>query len=255
MRNLVLSGALSIAACAPVFAQNRVYVAINAAAQAGSKSLSDRFEFEENAERGTAEIRSPGTIAIVFEGGAGIRVWKKIGAGVAVSRATRNDAVHVEAAIPHPFVFGQQRQVEGDFGRVTREETSVHLQLLYMIERSRRLRLVLSAGPSLINVAQEVVNRVQYDETFPFDAATFRSATTVRAKDSVTGFNAGADVMWMFARKIGVGGGLRFARGRVGLTAPIAGPGGTSFTNPPTSRQLRLDAGGVQAGAGIRVLF
>ena len=80
-----------------------------------------------------------------------------------------------------------------------------------------------------------------YDETYPFDTATFRSATTRRSKASVTGFNAGADLQWMFGRHIGLGGMVRFTRGSVDLTTE-------------NDRRISVRAGGVQAG-GLRIGF
>ena len=102
--------------------------------------------------------------------------------------------------------------------------------------------LVLSGGPSWLNVEQELVTDVLYDETYPFDTATFRSAPTRRSKASVTGFNAGADLQWMFGRHIGVGGMVRFIRGSVDLTTE-------------NDRRISVRAGGVQAGGGLRIGF
>lgn len=244
-----------LAACAPAAAQGRVSVSVNAAAQTGATNVDDRFDFEENAEAGRAEIRGSVRTGTVFDGGVGIRLWKDVGAGLAVSRMSRNDAARVDAAIPHPFRFGEPRDVSGELGDVTRAETGVHLQVLYTIAAPKRLRLVLSAGPSLLSVEQEVVTSVEYDEAFPFDTATFRSATTRRAKKSVASFNVGGDVVWMLRARIGVGALVRFVHGRANLTAPIEAPDGTTFTNPPSSRGLRVDAGGLQIGAGVRVHF
>jgi hypothetical protein len=118
----------------------------------------------------------------------------------------------------------------------------MHAQLQFSIPATRQLILVLSAGPSRLNVEQELVTDVLYDEEYPFDIATFRSATTRASKASVTGFNAGADLRWMLGRHMGFGGMVRFIRGSVDLTTD-------------NDRRIRVRAGGVQAGGGIRVAF
>jgi hypothetical protein len=233
-------------AAVPAWAQppapGRGYVSLNAAAQPASADLSDRFEFEANVETATADVRYPAKAGLVFDGGAGLRFWKRLGAGVAVSHSSASGTAAIDASIPHPFVFGQPRQVSGEQGAIRRAETAAHVQILYFVPAKNHLRFVLSAGPSLMNLELDVVTEVQYAETFPFDTATFTRATTRRAKGSAVGFHAGADVTWMFGRTIGLGGLVRFTRAQVDID--IA-----------EGRRLSIDTGGVQAGGGLRILF
>jgi hypothetical protein len=58
----------------------------------------------------------------------------------------------------------------------------------------------------------------------------------------VTGFNAGADLRWMFSRNVGLGGMVRFIRGSVDLETE-------------NNRRILVRAGGLQAGGGIRIGF
>ena len=58
----------------------------------------------------------------------------------------------------------------------------------------------------------------------------------------MTGFNAGADLRWMFSRNIGVGGMVRYIRGSVDLD--------------DRGRSPNLGAGGwLQVGGGLRIGF
>ena len=91
------------------------------------------------------------------------------------------------------------------------------MQLLYGIDVNPRLTVTLSGGPSVVRIEQSLVTDVKYDESYPFDEATFRSAGTRRAKASAAGFNAGADVRWMFARSYGLGAVVRYSRATVDL--------------------------------------
>ena len=146
------------------------------------------------------------------------------------------------SSFPHPFFFNQPREVTGDATGVNRTETAVHVQAMYLVNPGGRLRVVLSGGPSFFNVEQDLVTEVTITETFPYDTATFASAQTSRKKGSAAAFNVGADVMWMLNRTFGVGGLVRFSRASVDLDAP-------------GNRTISVDAGGVYAGGGIRILF
>jgi hypothetical protein len=245
MRHLWTCGALAILLSAPAAAQTpapRGFVSVNAGIQAAGSDAADHFEFERNVEIATVDVTYPMKAAVLFEGGVGIRIWKRLGVGIAGSRTTLNGSAHVDASIPHPLQFDQPRSVSGDQRAVTRAETAAHLQLLYIVPSSGRWTITLAAGPSMINVDQEIVTDVLYDETFPYDVATFRSATTRRVKASGTGFNAGADLRWMFSRTIGAGALLRFTRADMDL-------------EPAAGRRLAVRAGGVQVGGGLRVVF
>ena len=219
-----------------------VHVSINGAYQGASNDFSDRFEFERNLETGSTDVDYPVKGGFVFAAGAGVRFWKNLGAGVAVSYFTRDDIATTTSSVPHPFFFNQPRQVTGDATGVNRSETVVHAQVMYLINTGGRLRLVLSGGPSFFNVNQDLVTDIVVTESYPFDTASFGSATKTSAKGSAVAFNVGGDVMWMFGRNVGVGGLVRFSRATVDLDAP-------------DNRTVSVDAGGVYAGGGLRLLF
>lgn len=220
----------------------RVVIGVSGGVQSSASALSDHVEFERSVETATVNLKYPAQAAMLFDAGIGVRLFKRLGAGVTVSNATRTGDAEVDARIPHPLLFEQPRTVEGSQPGISRTETAVHVQLLYSIEATRKVTLVLSAGPSIVHLEQELVTEVMYDETYPFDVATFKSAATGRAKASAAGFNAGADVRWMFARSIGLGGLVRFSRAIVDVETK-------------DGRTLAVRAGGVQAGVGIRVVF
>jgi hypothetical protein len=112
----------------------------------------------------------------------------------------------------------------------------------YLVPTSTRLHVVLSAGPSWLNVEHETVTDVTVSQSYPYDTAAFGGAVTTILKASAPGFHAGFDVAWMFARSAGVGGLVRYTRADVDLDIP----GG---------RTLAIKAGGVQAGVGLRLVF
>jgi hypothetical protein len=229
----------------PAFAQSwseRVHVSINGAFQPTSNDFSDRFEFERYLETGSTDVDYPIEGGFVFDAGAGVRLWKNLGAGVSVSYFTRSDTASTTTSVPHPFFFNRPRTVTGDATDLTRKETVAHVQAMYLVNPGGRLRMIFSGGPSFFSVEQDMVSEVVITETFPFDEAAFGSARREQAKGSKTAFNVGADVLFMLSSKFGVGGIVRFSRASVDLD----GPG---------DRTIAVDAGGVYAGGGVRLLF
>jgi len=245
LRICFLSIAIALFVAAPAAAQSwpeRVVVSVNGAFQATTNDFNDRFEFERNLETGSTDVDYPVQGGFIFDAGAGYRFWKNVAAGVSVSYFTRDDVASTTSSVPHPFFFNQPREVTGEATGVKRSETAVHVQAMYLVNPGGRLRLVLSGGPSFFSVQQDLVTEVIVTETYPFDTATFASARKTREKGSAPAFNVGADVMWMLNRRFGVGGLVRFSQASVDLDAP-------------GNRTISVDAGGLYAGGGIRLLF
>jgi hypothetical protein len=222
-------------------AEPRVFVTLGAGVQAGVRAT-DRLEWDEHRETATASVDYGAGAGPWFGGGIGMRLWRQIGAGVAVSRAQRDGTASIEARIPHPFAFNQPREISGDTTRLTRSETSVHIQMLYVVPWKGGERIILSAGPSRFHVEQDAVTAVRFTEEYPFDVAAFQRADTIARSASAIGFNVGAEAAYMFTRAFGVAGTARFTR----ATVDLARPDGV---------RLSVDAGGLQAGFGLRLAF
>ena len=235
-----------LATAAPSTAQarrwNLGYVAAGALAQPAAPPLSDHFTFDANVETATADIGYPSKAGIGAGGEAALRMWKRLGVGVAVSYVASTGSASIAASIPHPFVFGQPRSISGEEEAVNRAETAAHVHLLYFVPARGRLRVTVSAGPTLVSLQQDIVTAVHYAEAYPYDTALYTRASTTRATGSGLGFNAGADVQWMLTRRAGVGALVRFTRARVDIDAAAA-------------RTVAVTAGGVQVGGGLRVWF
>jgi hypothetical protein len=241
----VLCLGVVLSTVAPAVAQTwseRVHVSFNGAFQAATHDFSDRFEFERYLETGSTEADYRVQSGFLFDAGVGYRLWKNFGAGLAVSHFTRGDAAQTTTSIPHPFFFTQPREVTGEATDMTRTETAVHVQAMYLWDPGGPLRVVLSGGPSFFTLKQDLVTEVVATDAFPFDTVTFSSVQRNEASGSAPGFNVGADVFWMLNRQVGVGGLVRFAR----TTADLDAPG---------NRTVAVDGGGVYAGGGIRFLF
>lgn len=250
VRTLAIGATTLLVLAAPATAQpsrakpkpTRFTISVSGGAQAAPNDVSDHFTLPKNVETETIDVTYPMKPQVLVDVGAGYRVWKNLGLGVAVSRTTGNGTADVTASVPHPFFFKQPRTVTGTENGIVHAETGVHLQLQYLVPASGHLRFVLAAGPSWATVEHEVVTNLTVAESYPYDTATFGGAVTKLSNASAVGFNAGIDVTWMFARSAGVGGLIRYARANVDL----------NVADGPT---LAMKAGGIQGGIGLRVEF
>src|SRR4029079_984272 len=138
------------------------------------------------------------------------------------------------------FFDNQFREIEGDAG-ITRDEVGAQLKIGWALPLSPRLRVIVSAGPSYVNVRQTLVTGVQYAEEYPYDTAAFTSAITRHASRGAAGVSAGADAFWMFRARLGAGALVQISRARVNM--------------PADGRTVSVNAGGAQIGAGVRLLF
>ena len=220
----------------------RGFVSVDGLFQATSNDFDTAVTFRANAEDG--EFTTDYTLrnGPAFDVSGGAMVWRQLGVGVGVSRFSRDTPARLTAEVPHPFFFNRPREVSGGVGGLKREELAFHVQARGVFPLSPRLQLAVFGGPSFFKVKQGVVTAFDYDETYPYDTATFRSATTDEVDESVIGFHAGADVSYFFTQNVGVGGILRYAGASVDITAP---DGDT----------VDVSVGGLQVGAGLRLRF
>jgi hypothetical protein len=225
-------------------AEERGFFTVNAGVEAGTPSMTDSFTYELYAETATTNVSYGSKAAALIDVGGGVRVFKKLFVGVAVSHASGDNAADVTASLPHPLYLNRPREVNGT-ANVTRSNTAVHVQVLVPLQTSRKWRVMLFGGPSFFDLAQDVVSGVEVDEVYPYDTATFRGVTTENRTGTAVGFHAGVDIARMMGKKrnFGIGGLVRYAKATVQLDSASGG------------RTIDADVGGLQAGGGIRIRF
>jgi hypothetical protein len=219
----------------------RFWLSVNGGVQPTPNNFSDSFDLPLYVENEHVNVDYPVKGGALIAASGGYRVWKQLAVGIGVTRYNRRGSSAVSAELPHPFFDNQFRHVEGSVG-TTRHEVGAHLLIGWMMPLTGKLRVLLTAGPSVLTVGHTLVTNVTFSETFPYDTATFTGATTRDASATAAGFNAGADVFWMFSHGVGAGGLVQITRARVREDAG-------------NSRTISLDAGGVQVGAGLRFVF
>lgn len=242
---IVLSLLASVAgtAAAQTPAQGRVTVGINGGYQSASQTFSDTrtdpFFAETASWTGDYRVKS----APVFGGDANIRLWRNIGLMVGFSRFEDTQAASFSGTVPHPFFFNRNRDISGEESGLKRSEQTIHAGVSLLIPAGRRMQVMLSAGPSFVSVDQDLAEDVEYGDVYPYDTATYEGIIRRSVSGSTTGFNVGADLGYFFNRTVGLGASLRMTSASVDLASPAR------------DGDISVDAGGMQAGIGLRFRF
>jgi hypothetical protein len=236
---------LAIAAATPMMAQaqstDRVRVSVNAGAQLATRRLRESIELTKFVESAPLQAEVPNGAVPSFDVGGSVRLFRNLGAMVSFSYLSGTDAASVTAQIPHPFLFDRPRTIAGDAPGVQRTERAIHVDGVYVVVM-RRFDVSLFGGATFLHVDEDFVSDVSFAQVYPYDTASFASATLSHGSGQHAGYNTGADLTWTFGRGWGAGGMVRFTRARVPF----------SFDNvaiPATA------AGGVQVYGGLRMMF
>ena len=222
-------------------AQEEFWLSISGGVQATNNSFNDAFDLTLYTEPEHITVSYPAKSGLLIAGSGAYRVWRQLFVGAAVTRYSSSGDAKVTAQLPHPFFDNTYRNLEGTAG-MTRSEIGVHLLFGWMLRPTRTVRVMLTAGPSYITATQPIVTEVTFIEAYPYDTAEFTGVKRTDSSRGAAGFNAGADVFWMFGKNIGAGGLVQVTHARMKATANVG-------------RTLNFDAGGGQVAAGLRFLF
>ena len=214
--------------------------------QAAAPDFTDRAEFVAAGETGTIDTTFTPKSSGGFELSLGARVWGPfgLGAGLTFYGPAQDSAAGgtLVARVPHPFVANAHRTVT-EPAQVKRKEVTIHTNLLYFIEATPRLRVVLGGGLSVVHADQSLVSRIEYYEDTAAAPTTVTVTGVAHASESGTGLgmNGSVDLIWAFNETVGMGAVVRYTRGTVSIDT-----GG---------RAVEVKTGGLQTGIGIRFLF
>jgi hypothetical protein len=219
----------------------RLFIAVNGGYQVTSTEFTDTLRPVVYAEPARFDTQYEVETGPSFDVSGAVRVWRWLAVGAGAARFTRRTPVGVAGSVPHPFFFDRPRAFTGTAVGPRREELAVHVQARGVFDVAPRFQVALFGGPSYLQVRQGVVTAVAHAEAYPYDEASFGSAATTRSSDGAIGVHVGGDVAYFFTRRVGAGAVVQFSRARVELSG--------------TGETRRVDAGGAQVGAGIRVRF
>jgi hypothetical protein len=221
---------------------DRARVSINVGAQLTSTTFTSTTSFPVYLETSTINTSYTAAKGKLFDGGFLYRLSGNFGIGVDLSFYSERHDAGVTGSIPHPFFFTTPRSFNGTAAGLQRSEFAANVQAAYVIT-SRRYDIAISGGPTIFRVSQDLVSNIVYTETYPYDTVTFTSATTVSVDRTKVGFNVGADFGYKLSPNFGLGGVVRFSR--ASLSFPLTG----------SATDVNADAGGLQAGGGVRFYF
>jgi opacity protein-like surface antigen len=233
-------GANPAAAQSP--SQPRVEISANVGAQGGAGTFTTSTALPSNGgESQTIKVDHGAKTALGFNVGAAVRLVPRFWMGVQYAMTEMKPSASTTAVIPHPILFNAPRTVEGSIDNVGHPEQNVHVDLMYALP-VQAVDVKVMGGPTFFNLKQDFVSGVTVNETYPFDTATFASATTKRLSKTAVGFNAGVDISRPLSSRLAVGGLIRYSRADVKFDDETIG-------------QQKVKAGGVEVTGGVRIRF
>lgn len=247
-RRLVLTALLTLASSL-ASADERFRLAADLGRAPRSASLLSVSSYPELAELTSLTATQELGGSQVLAGEAQFRFARHVGVALAFQRSSQTGSAEITASVPHPFLFGQPRQVAGRADKLDYSERAFHVDLVALATRGR-LALRGFAGVSFFSVRGELIRKIAYTSAYPFDTAAFDSAVVVQSEGSAAGFNLGAGVDLNLGRRFALGAQARFSRASVALSASAAAVGPSVSLDP-----AEVDAGGFAATAGVRVRF
>jgi hypothetical protein len=234
---------LLLCAAAPAFAADdpyRVKVLLGGGYEVGTLSFSQRVSYEQYAETATIDTDYEADAAPGFDVAVQFNAFKHIGISVAGTLYERDLGASFQAAFPHPLYFNQPRAATGTLSGKMKERAG-HASLV-VFGHNGSLDFSGWAGVSLFKVEADLLTDVTYTQSYPYDSVTVASTPVTTASDQPVGFNVGASLDYRFSKSVGFGVQGRFSQARAKL-------------NVPNANEVEVNAGGFQAGGGIRFYF
>lgn len=227
-------------------ARDRWYIGIGAGVLSTSDAPAGTFSFDNSlfgSEQGAFDADYSADDDTVFELSAGVRLGDgPFGLGVTWSQSSPSASADIVGRLPHPFFFDTLRTVDGTEGNLTRDETAIHLSFRWVVREGQKTELTLFAGPSQIELDHDLVTAVRFDQTYPFDEATYAGTHRQSRSGDAIGYHLGIDIVRKFGNTVGVGGVVRYSQAGIDLD----GPDGTNVS---------VDAGGLEALVDLRFRF
>jgi hypothetical protein len=221
----------------------KLIASVNVGIQVGDNDLARQSTFELYDEIATVDISQTINNGGFIEFGGVYKVRPDIGVGLAYGFLSNSGGGRVAGELPHPLFFDQPRSFSQDVSDLKHTEHSLHFQAVYFVPFTDKVDFSFSIGPSLFNVTQGLLRGVRFSENPPsYTTVTIDSVDSVELSDSGWGINLGADMTYTLTPRIGVAALLRYTHGSVEF-------------NPSDNQTADVTAGGLQLGAGVRVLF
>lgn len=213
---------------------DRLFLNASGGIQTGTETVATSLSFPIYEETALVDTTRDVKSSPLWDVTGGLRVWKNFAVAVSVSGRTANTDGTLVASIPHPVFFDRPRSVAGSVSDMKHSEVWTSLLFGWMYPVTDKIEVMVMAGPTAAFVKHEIVTGVTVTEgTVPTLTVDLESIDK-----SPWGVMAGVDGRYQITGKIGAGVFLRYAAAKANLTPAI-----------------KLDLGGFQVGAGVRVRF
>jgi len=241
MKNVSAVCVALAALCAPSVAnaqmlqwKDRGFLNVSGGVKTGAKQVETTLAFPLYDETATIDTTREVADGFLWDVTAGYRVWKNMAIGASVAGRTANGDGTTVASIPNPVFYDQHRTVTGAISGMKHSELWGSLLAVWVFPVTTELEFMAMAGPTVVQVKHELAGAATVAEA----AIPGVSVSLNTVSKSVWGFTAGIDGRYMITSRFGLGAFARYSGAKVNLT-------------PAT----KLDVGGLQMGAGLRVRF
>lgn len=172
----------------------------------------------------------------LFDLSGGVRVRNNFAVGLGLARYSDTSNGAFTASIPDPVLFDTPRAGSATVEGLKHTETQVHVSVYWLQPVTDKVDVSIYAGPTFFSVKQDLPSGF----TVSPGTATIATVTQTEVKENAVGLHGGVDVRYLIRNNAGVGLFLRYAQGRVDSDLVQGG---------------RMEVGGFQYGAGLRVRF
>jgi len=214
--------------------KDRGFVNLSGGFQSGKTDASSTLSFPLYDETATLETARELGSSPLWDVTAGLRVWRNLAVAVSVSGRMANGDAVATTIVPDPVFYDQPRSVEAPITGMKHSELAGSLLAAWVFPVTDQLEFTAMVGPTAVRVSHEAVKGVTITEGTPPTVAVGLETLS----KSVWGYTAGLDGRYAITSRFGVGAFLRYSAATANLTS-----------------DLKLDVGGLQMGAGLRVRF
>lgn len=214
--------------------KDRGFLNVSGGVKTGAKDVKTTLAYPLYDENATIETSRTVGDGFLWDVTGGIRVWKNLAIGASVAGRSANGDGTTTASIPHPIFYDQPRTVSGTVTGMKHSELWGSLLAVWVFPVTSQLEIMAMAGPTVVQVKHELPGAVTVTEASTPGVSV--SLSTV--SKSVWGATAGLEGRYMFTSRFGLGAFARYSGAKVNLTSTT-----------------KLDVGGLQMGAGLRVRF
>lgn len=177
----------------------------------------------------------------------GVSIARGLGVGFNWDQVSYDYTAGLAVSVPHPAFFNRLGTDADVSGVLSRRDRAFNFHASYTFRTPDAVRVRVWAGPSYLQVTQDMVQTVAYNQVFNvFTGANVVNITTYTEREadgSAWGLNAGGDVAYFFSRHVGVGGTIRLTSGSVEIAEPLS------------ATSVDLEAGHTVFGVGLRLRF